>query len=285
MKIDDKQLKKIKLVVFDLDGTLLADNGAIGGKTIELVKRLQAEFGVKFSFASGRLPSAMAAYCNELNITLPVIALDGSYICAPPGNKPVYEAYIKRRHINKAVKMAENFFVKTALCGADRICYTEHNEPILQMTDKFGARFCKVESYDEYADDVLEIFMAGENYSYVKQICDKLGFPFTLGLSCNCYKSQSYKGIHYLEVRKKGCTKKTGLIKLLKYLKISQKNCAVMGDWYNDRPLFETKAIKIALANAVPEIKYLADYITEADNNNDGAGEFLDMILKAKMGL
>lgn len=283
MKINNKQLKKVKLVVFDLDGTLLNNEGRIGEKTRTLVKKLSDEFGVFFSIASGRLHSAVTNYCNELNISIPVISLDGSLLKTLHNPAPVFSAYVKEKYVEKSIELAEKYFVKVVLCHADKILYTENNESILQVTDKFGAPFERVDSYDDYLDNVLEVFFAGENYGYIKHIKNKLSFPYSFGLSGNNYRSQSYKGIYYLEIRKKGCTKKTGLIKLLRYLNIAPRNCVVMGDWYNDRPLFETKAIKVAMANAVPEIKYLADYTTNSDNNNDGTGEFLEMLLKAKM--
>jgi 3-deoxy-D-manno-octulosonate 8-phosphate phosphatase KdsC-like HAD superfamily phosphatase len=46
--------------------------------------------------------------------------------------------------------------------------------------------------------------------------------------------------------------------------------------------LFRTKALKIAVANAVDEIKWMSDYITKRDNNEDATAEFLEMIIKAK---
>jgi len=68
-------------------------------------------------------------------------------------------------------------------------------------------------------------------------------------------------------------------------MKIKINETAVLGDWYNDRELFETKAIKIAVANAVPEIKRMADYITRRTNNEGGVAEFLEMVLIARKGI
>lgn len=78
--------------------------------------------------------------------------------------------------------------------------------------------------------------------------------------------------------------KRGWLLKLLKYLNINIKNSAVIGDWYNDRSLFRTKALKIAMANAVSEIKEMSDHITERTNDEDGTAEFLELVLKAKKG-
>lgn len=283
MPISNKQLKKVKLVVFDLDGTLLTDEGLINQKALPLVKKLQNDFGVFFTIATGRLHSSIIEYSQLLNIHIPVISLDGSLIKSVHSRKTVFKAYVSKRNVKRAIELADKYFVKIALCQANNIFYTENNEAIVNISNKFGVPFSRVDSYNDHRSNVLEVFLAGENYDYIKYIANKMSFPYSFGLNCNSYRSQTNKGMNYLEIRKKGCNKKTGLIKLLRYLNISQKNCVVMGDWYNDRPLFETKAIKIAMANAVPEIKYLADLVTESDNNNNGVAEFLELLLKAKM--
>jgi hydroxymethylpyrimidine pyrophosphatase-like HAD family hydrolase len=46
--------------------------------------------------------------------------------------------------------------------------------------------------------------------------------------------------------------------------------------------MFESKAVKVAVANSIPELMRMADHVTERSNNNEGAAEFLEMILKAK---
>jgi Cof subfamily protein (haloacid dehalogenase superfamily) len=283
LPIKSKRLKKIKLIVLDLDGTVLTDEGFIGQNTLNSIHKLQDEYGVAFSVATGRLQSSINEYCKALKINVPIISLDGSLIKKLDDDKPVFEAYVNKKHVKKAVELADRFMVRVALCHADHIYYTENNELIPSIANKMGAKYSIVDSYDDVSDTVLEIFMASENHSYVRYISNKMSFPYSFGLNYSLYKAQTQKGIYYLEIRKKGCNKKTGLSKLIRHLGVSINQCAVIGDWYNDRPLFETKALKIAMANSVPEIKYLSDYVAEADNNNNGVAEFLEMVLKAKM--
>jgi hypothetical protein len=116
----------------------------------------------------------------------------------------------------------------------------------------------------------------------LKYVYERLNFPYTWGLTTNFYKTHTNEGIYCLEIRKKGSSKATGLLKLSRHLKINIRETAVIGDWYNDKSMFETNAVKIALANSVPELKYSADFITSKDNNEDGVAEFLEMILRAK---
>ena len=50
--------------------------------------------------------------------------------------------------------------------------------------------------------------------------------------------------------------------RLTKYLNIHKRNTAVVCDWYNDISLLQKSVTKIAMQNAVDEVKELADYIT-----------------------
>ena len=68
--------KDLKVIVFDLDGTLLTDDGIIGEETGILIKSLR-NYDVKFSFASGRLHSNLTEYARQLGINTPLISLDG----------------------------------------------------------------------------------------------------------------------------------------------------------------------------------------------------------------
>ncbi len=279
--ISKTRLQKIKLIVFDLDGTLLTDDKQIGEKTLELVPQLE-ELGVRFSFASGRLHSALVKFAEQLNIKTPLISLDGSLIKSYPKGEIIFHSYIPAKHVVKAINLADKYLLKIALCHGDAIYYTEENSLIPEMIEKYGARFEEVSSYKDYLDSTLEIVMAGDYRDTIKYVTQRLLFPYTFGLSTNYYRSHSHPGIYYIESRRVGTSKGMGLKKLMKYLGLDYSQTAVLGDWYNDRSLFDTKALKVAVANAVPEITRLADFVTKRTNNEDGVAEFLEMVLKSK---
>lgn len=275
--------KNLKLILFDLDGTLLSDAGQIGQESKKLIPKLQ-KTGVHFTFATGRLHSAITLYADELKLNSPLISLDGCLIKSYPDNKLIYEAYVKEKHVKKAINFADKYLINIALCHGDAIYYTENNSVIPQIVDKFGAKFEEVDSYDDYTKKTLEVVFAGDNREVIKYIKGKMEFPYSVGLNTSYFKSQSYGGIYYLEIRKTGSSKQTGLFRLLKYYKLKIEEAAVVGDWYNDVSLFQTNALKIALDNAVPEIKKLADVRIEKTNNDDGSAMFLENVLRAKTG-
>jgi Cof subfamily protein (haloacid dehalogenase superfamily) len=282
MDIKEK-LKKLKLVVLDLDGTLLSDDGNVGDRTKSLIKELK-KLGVNFSFATGRLHSAITALAEELNVKTPLISLDGSLIKSFPDNKVLYEYSLKKKHVLKAISFSEKCLLNIALCHGDAIYYTEQNSVIPRIMDKFGARYEEIPGYNGYIENTLEVVFASDNKDAIKYIQGRMDIPYMFGVNNSYFKSQRNAGIYYLEVRRKGANKKTGVYHLLKFFKLKIDQTAVIGDWYNDLALFQTDALKVALANAVPEIKRYADIELSKNNNEDGTGEFLEMVLKAKVG-
>ena len=277
----DIKLKDLQIIVMDLDGTLLDGNGEIGKESKRLIKELKQK-NVSFTFASGRLHSALINIARELDITLPLISLDGCLIKDESDNSIISQSFVPVRHVKKALKLADKYLLNVALCHPNAIYYTETNSVIPRIVDKFGACYEEVNSYDEYLNETLEVAFASDYKENLQKVLKKMRFPHTFGLSESFFKSMTHPGIYYLEIRKYGANKAKALLKLLKKLNIHPKNSAVIGDWYNDYSLFQTPAYKVTLANGVAEIKRMADFITKRDNNEDGVAEFLEEVLKAK---
>ncbi|MCB9248988.1 MAG: HAD family hydrolase [Ignavibacteriales bacterium] len=279
--LDTNRLKKIELVVFDLDGTLLNQYARIGEETIEYVKELK-KLGVHFTFATGRLHNSITEYAEILKLQTPLISLDGAIIKSYPGNEIIYESYLKEKYVRRALEMSDKYLLKIALSHHEAIYYTEANSLIPQLMEQYEAKFEVIDSYETIINETLEIVITGDFRDSIKMIEAKMQFPYAFNLKTSFYKSQDQDGVYFLEIRNKNCSKGDGLLKLLKYLKLNINKTAVIGDWYNDRSLFRTKALKIAVANAVDDIKNMADFITKRTNEEDGTAEFLEMILKAK---
>jgi len=279
--INKEILKRIRLVVMDLDGTLLDDNNQIGDETKNLVNELSG-LGVQFSIATGRLLSAVTEHADCLKIKIPLITLDGALIQRYPGDKCIFESRLSERTVLRALNLADRYLLKSALCHDSAIYFTEDNGVVPLLLDKFGVKYKQIISYEHFLKGTLEVLIVGDYQNSVKHVASKMAFPYTFGVRSSFYKSQSQGGTYYLEIRKMGSNKGDGLRRLIKHLKIKMKDAAVIGDWYNDKSLFDTDALKIAVANAVPELKKMADIVTKRTNNEDAVAEFLRMLLQAK---
>ena len=177
---------------------------------------------------------------------------------------------------------AEKYFVRIALVHEDEIVFTESNSVLRDFMYRLGADYRLVDSYDKYTDNILEIIMMGNEKSVVRYIQKKINFPWKLFHTAKYFRSSSKLGVYHLEVRKSGTSKKTGIHKLVKHLGYHKNQVAVIGDWFNDRVLFEYGGFNVALQNAVAELKLMADYVTEKTNDEDGVAEFLKMVYDSK---
>jgi Cof subfamily protein (haloacid dehalogenase superfamily) len=274
-------VSKIKLIVSDIDGTLLKDDGMLGHETKKLLSQLM-DRGIKFSLATGRLHSAVKNLASEVKINGSIISLDGSVIKDFVNDEIIFESFISPSKVKKAIELAGKHLVNIALCHSDAIYFTENNSFIPEILSKYGAKYQEVNSYVDYINNTLEIIFVSDMQDAISRIRNRFEFPKSFGCRISYYRSSSKQNMFFLEVRKSGSSKGKALKRLLKYYKLGWKNIAVLGDWYNDTSMFETDALKIAVANAVPEIILKADFVTKCTNNEEGLCEFFEMILKSK---
>lgn len=276
----NKDLKNIKLIVSDVDGTLTNNNNEVGEETKELVKKLK-EKGVLFTFATQRIHSSIVNFAKELEIDIPIISVNGALIKDMKGNV-VSTSLIKPKYVKKAIGFSEKYFVRVALCYGDEIVYTESNSVLRDFMYRLGTDYRQVESYNEYLDNVLEIIMLGNEKQIIKHIQEKMNFPARIFHTAKYFRSSTKYGVYHLEIRKSGTSKKTGMQKLVKHLGIKKRQVAALGDWFNDRDLFEYGGFNVAVQNAVAELKLKADYVTERTNDEDGVAEFLKLVYDAQ---
>ena len=77
-------------------------------------------------------------------------------------------------------------------------------------------------------------------------------------------------------IGKKGITKASGMAELLDYWKVSRENCVAIGDGSDDFDMIRFAAVGIAMENAIPELKDMADYMTTSVDHNGVANAFRD---------
>ena len=80
---------------------------------------------------------------------------------------------------------------------------------------------------------------------------------------------------YFLEFFNKDSNKGLALDRLAKHLGIKKEEIITMGDAMNDFPMIEYAGMGIAMGNAVPEIKEIAKYVTDT-NDNDGVAKAIE---------
>jgi hypothetical protein len=274
----DKRFKNIKLVVIDIDGTLVDTSGQIGEKTINLARELK-RFGIYCTLSSARSFHYSAHIAEELEIEKPFVTLDGALI-KDLKNNIVYKGTIKETVIEKTIKLAEANYGKITMCDEENLFITPRNLVIKEYT-RLNAPIKEVSGF-ENVKDILEILVYCEDKSSLHVIREGLKFPRTIGVSLSVTKSPTNE-YYLLTIKKKGSDKLKSVKRLVNYLGLNRSNIAVIGDWHNDMPLFDFGAYNIAVKNAIPELKRKADYVTTSTNNDDAVGEVLEIFYNYKL--
>lgn len=88
-------------------------------------------------------------------------------------------------------------------------------------------------------------------------------------------------GLCYYDITAKNVSKGHGTMILRNILGLEESDCIAIGDDNNDLSMFKECGIKVAMGNAIPSVKKVADYITD-DNNHDGVANFLNFLLGIK---
>lgn len=253
-------LKNIKLIVADLDGTLLHDDKSLDRN----IKSVLIEKNVPLTFVSGRNVHIIQDYIKELNITLPYIMNNGANMFL--GDTCIYECPID----SSELKTCLNILVTNKVAFLAYTNQTIYSVGSQDGLDEFKKRLigkCKIVENanieDIVSESIFKVVMIHPNMEKIKNqlnsVCDK-----TL-----CMQSE---GIIYT-LTNKDSTKGKTLLKLLKYLDMEPSSVLAFGDNYNDISMFEV-ADGVAVENAQESLKEVAKYLTKS-NEDDGVSYFI----------
>ena len=78
------------------------------------------------------------------------------------------------------------------------------------------------------------------------------------------------------DIMAQNISKWNGLQRLMALLGIPADQVIAAGDYTNDLPMIQGAGIGVAVANALPEVKAAADYVTERDCDHDAAAEIIE---------
>lgn len=269
----ENRIKDIKLIVIDIDGTLVDSEGQVGEKTLHLAKELK-KHSIYCTLSSARSFHYSAHLADELEIDIPFVTYDGALIKDRKGNT-VFSGLIKDSLVKKAIKLAEENYGKITMCDENNLYVTPRNSVVKEYT-KLNAPIMEVTDFST-VKDILEVLIFCEDKGSLTAIRQNFGFFDKRGISLNVTKSPR-NDYYLLTIKNSGSNKFESVKRLVDHLGLSRKNVAVIGDWHNDMPLFEYGGYNIAVQNAIPELKRKADYVTNSTNNEDAVGEVLELV-------
>ena len=270
-----------KMIFLDLDGTLLNDCKEISQENINLIKRAYNEKGIICVFATGRPLEYVDEICNLYDRFFAnyIIANNGAIIRDNKNGEVIYKASIT----NAQLLDLKNIFLEE---NADyMIVYTDKQQILREARTAEALKDSSIivnkkDSELKHIEDTIKnnpnlsslLCMIGGETSVLGNIISRLqeikGLE-TPGIGNYSHKTKTYAfESKFIDVMKKGCSKKNAIYYLADKLKIKKEEIIVMGDGSNDLSMFECAGLKIAMENANEKLKEKADFITASNNDN-----------------
>lgn len=266
-----------KLIVSDLDETLLTSDKNVSEKDIETINNLK---DVRFVLSTGRGFDSVGKTLKQINQYNKqdsyTISFNGGVITENKDNRIIYEKPLDFDMADKLFKIGLNYDVCIHVY-TKKICYTYN---IFENEDKYLKTILNFENF--YNPDIsflkdepiLKVLYASEDFSYLEKIRKQIDLEDQFEISFSADK--------YLEFNPKGVNKGFGLIKLCELLNIDIKDTIAIGDSTNDLSMLKEAGLSIAVKNAVKEVKDVCDVILDVDHNNSPITYLIENIIKTE---
>lgn len=270
-------MKKYKLLVLDIDGTLTNSKKEITPATLNALLHLQ-EQGVKVVLASGRPTAGVRPLAKQLKLEeygSYILSYNGAKIINCKTEEVIYQNVIPGHFIPKLYDAALRHNVGIITYEEDCVIAGTKMDPYIELEAKINhIPVTEVDNFPEHITfDVNKCLMTGEG-SYLAVVEEKMKDEF--GAALNIYRSEPF----FLEIMPKHIDKAYSLGNLLNHLNLSKDEMICCGDGYNDLSMIEYAGLGVAMANAQEKVRKAADYIT-LSNDEDGIVHVIEKFILA----
>ncbi len=266
----------IRMVIADVDGTLVTQDKVLTQRAAEAVSRLH-EAGILFTITSGRPPRGMAMLIDPLKLTQPLAAFNGGVLIQPDLKTVVDQKFLPPGVPETVIEAIENH-------GLDVWLYTDidwfvrdPNAPHVareQWTVKFPPTVVK--TFAGLLGRVAKIVGVSDDLDRVAQ-CEK-DVQQAGGTHISAARSQQY----YLDVTHPQANKGEVVLSLSRLLNIPAAQIATIGDMPNDVLMFKKSGVSIAMGNASPEVRAAATYVTSSNQEEGFANAIEKFVLNVR---
>jgi Cof subfamily protein (haloacid dehalogenase superfamily) len=266
--------KPVRLVIADVDGTLVTHDKILTQRAIQSVFKLR-EAGIQFAITSGRPPKGMAMLIEPLKLNEPIAAFNGGVVIQPDLKTVLAQNVLTPDVVKKVVQQIldhkldvwvytdTTWFVRDINAAhVAREQWTVKFEPV--VTDKLETLVDKVAKVVGVGDDLEGVARCEKE---VQQAC---------GASVSAARSQPY----YLDVTHPKANKGEVVHIMSDLLKIPAEEIATIGDMPNDVLMFVKSGVSIAMGNASPEVQKSATYVTTSSEDEGFANAMEKFILQ-----
>ena len=287
----------IKLIASDMDGTLLNDNHEIDKDTAEAIKKAE-ESGIIFVISTGREYENVKYILDKRDIKCQCILSNGAEYRDENGN--ILDVInINENSAKEIIQIFKDNNISARMFTDKGIFTTSTREKALEeltfrtltfnknLTKEEAKKIAEKENFFtclKYVEDVEKFFEDGiEIRKFVAfhediELLNKL--KGTIGKIGGLSISSSFND--NIEITDINAQKGIILEKVITKMGIDKKDVVILGDSFNDYSMFEIFEESVAMKNAIPEVKKIAKYITDT-NDNQGVAKAIYNILNNEM--
>lgn len=266
------------IIALDLDGTLTNSEKIITPRTFDALMKAQRE-GVRLVLASGRPTFGIAALANQLQL-----ADYGGYVLSYNGGRiidwcektVIFSQVVDQKLVPILYDFAEKaqlpivtYLLEAILASKNEGEYLAEEARINGMPVVVAQNF--VEEAMQISGGSTKFLIPGEPELLIQLESE---MKAALSEQMEVFRSAPF----FLELPPKGIDKAQSLQRLLTHLGLERESLMAFGDGFNDLSMIQFAGQGVAMANAVEEVKSIADFVTTS-NEEDGIAHALEQLL------
>jgi len=265
--------RDIKLIAVDVDGTLLNNDHSLSDRNRQALLRAH-DAGIAVVLATGKTRVGAESIIAALNLTTPGIYVQGIMVYNPDGSVR-YQETLDPITIRRVITFAEQRGFDVLAYSGNRLMMklvedrhlviTRYHEPTPESVGPL------VNHLETLPINKLLIFGAPRKLTALRWQLEKIldgqaGFTSTNVLDT-------------LEILPPGASKGKALKVLIHEMGIAPAEVMAIGDGENDIEMVKLAGLGVAVANANPKLKAIADAVVSS-NDEDGVAEAIERYVK-----
>ena len=274
-------MKNYKLIVTDMDGTVLGEDHKITEENKIALKEAE-KMGIKVVFATGRFHDSAKEHINFLDNTMPIISSNGAIIKHPITNKVLYSNFIDKDICLKIMDTMDRYNLKYQVYTDEKILQKYETEEEMRFMKEFIEKNFSDKTEIIFKKDLRDDI---KNSNVLKFNIIEMENPVLLNKAKadlqtinNIEITSSWKD--NLEVMSKGSHKGKAVEYLSNLLGIDRDQIIAFGDNYKDLSRIEFAGTGVAMGNAEEDVKSIANHITDKNGNSGVAKAINDLVLQ-----
>ncbi len=266
---------KGRILISDLDGTLLDSNRLISRENIDAIRRFREGGGI-FTLATGRMFKGVEPYIPQLDLDMPAVIFNGAAIYDFYEKKILWQQCLPSIVESVAKSLIDNFpGIGMEVLQGDKLFVVRSNIEVEKHVNREGFVPYPGPLLEELPKPWFKILLAWDPKELPKaeKLLEQLKRQYS-----DAFR-YVYSEPQFLEILSTGVSKGTTLLKLLSMYGYDEGQVIAVGDNMNDLEFIQTAGTGIAVANAHADLKMAADFICR-DNDSSPLAHVVEMIEK-----